>query len=79
MKCSNNDESSSRVFSNPNPPDFVVDPADFLAIGTATNSRTGLSPNLVMAEQAVCDTDISKDGMNSDMVNPTISSISGNA
>ncbi|GKB63012.1 hypothetical protein Tco_0919198, partial [Tanacetum coccineum] len=49
-------QSSSRVFSNPNPPDFVVDPADFPAIG-----RTGPSPNLVMAEQAVCDTDISKD------------------
>ncbi|GKD25488.1 hypothetical protein Tco_1231702 [Tanacetum coccineum] len=46
--------SSSRVFSNPNPPDFVVDPADFPAIGTVTNSRTGPSPNLVMAEQAVC-------------------------
>ncbi|GKC28468.1 hypothetical protein Tco_1035762, partial [Tanacetum coccineum] len=54
--------------------DFVVDPADFPAIG-----RTGPSPNLVMAEQAVCDTDISKDGMNSDMVNPSILSISGNA
>ena len=57
----------SRV-PNPKKHEFVVDPNDFPSLGDSLN-----------AKQVVCDTDISKDGMNSDMVNPTISSISGNA